>query len=111
MKKGIWDFIKNRIKLLAGIALIALGVLSFIFIDYAYYFSSYEDNNTYGGDAYTGIQNAAAQTANNVNNVGNLLEDMYFVERLYTGIVFVVAGSLLSIYDIANNKKIKKENN
>lgn len=109
MKKGIWDFIKNHIKFLVGISLIALGVLSFVFIDYAYYLSSYEDNNTYGGDAYTGIQNAAAQTANNVNNVGILLEDMYYVERLYTGIVFVVAGSLLSLYDIANNKKIKKE--
>ena len=111
MKKGFWDFIKNRIKLLAGISLIALGILSFVFIDYAYYSSTYEDNNTYGGDAYTGIQNAAAQTANNVSNVGELLEDMYFAERLYTGIVYVVAGSLLSLYDISNNKKIKKENN
>ena len=27
---------------------------------------SYESSETYGGDAYTGIQNAAAQTANNV---------------------------------------------
>lgn len=110
MKKGIWEFIKNRIKLIAGVALIALGITSMLFINYTYYFGAYEDNNTYGGDAYTGIQNAAAQTANNVYNVGELLEEMYYVERMYTGIVFVVAGSLLSLYDIANNKKPKKEN-
>lgn len=35
----------------------------------------YEPSNTYGGDAYTGIQNAAAQTANNLTNVAEIAKD------------------------------------
>lgn len=34
----------------------------------------YEYSVTYGGDAYTGIQNAAATTANNVNDIGDLIQ-------------------------------------
>ena len=33
----------------------------------------WEINNTYGGDAYTGIQNAAAQTANNVQRLAEII--------------------------------------
>ncbi len=36
---------------------------------------SSEANNMYGGDAYTGIQNAAAQTANNVQKLGYIMRD------------------------------------
>lgn len=33
----------------------------------------WESSNSYGGDAYTGIQNAAAQTANNVQDLAELM--------------------------------------
>ena len=35
---------------------------------------SWESNSSYGGDAYTGIQNAAAQTANNVQDLAEILK-------------------------------------
>lgn len=35
---------------------------------------SWESNTSYGGDAYTGIQNAAAQTANNVQDLAEILK-------------------------------------
>jgi hypothetical protein len=35
---------------------------------------SWESNTSYGGDAYTGIQNAAAQTANNVQDLAVILK-------------------------------------
>lgn len=34
---------------------------------------SYESNKSYGGDAYTGIQNAAAQAANNVQDGNDII--------------------------------------
>lgn len=45
-----------------------IGILSVILSISAYglNYGSYENNKSYGGDAYTGIQNAAAQSANNV---------------------------------------------
>ena len=37
-------------------------------------YGSYESNSKYGGDAYTGIQNAAAQTANNVKAAAEIIQ-------------------------------------
>lgn len=50
------------------VLLLLTGLLSVIlsFSMDNYVGGSYETSITYGGDAYTGIQNAAAQTANNV---------------------------------------------
>ncbi len=51
---------------------LALALISLVFAivcfatDTSYATGSYESNQQYGGDAYTGIQNAAAQSANNV---------------------------------------------
>lgn len=36
---------------------------------------SYANNMQYGGDAYTGIQNAAAQTARNVKALATIAKD------------------------------------
>ena len=35
---------------------------------------SYEMSRSYGGDAYTGIQNAAAQAANNIQDTNEMLQ-------------------------------------
>ena len=51
---------------------LALALISLVFAiicfaaETSYATGSYESSKQYGGDAYTGIQNAAAQTANNV---------------------------------------------
>lgn len=61
----------DKKKLMAYICL-AIAALSLIFaivcftMDVDYVRGSTESNSSYGGDAYTGIQNAAAQTATNV---------------------------------------------
>ena len=34
----------------------------------------WESSMTYGGDAYTGIQNAAAQSANNIIYLGDMIQ-------------------------------------
>ena len=66
--------------IILGIVTIVLAVLVFdASVGY------YESSISYGGDAYTGIQNAAAQTANNVKYVGEML-------RLALGSLLMVLG-------------------
>ena len=49
-----------------GIAAIAFAIICFC-AEPCVWDCSYVSRETYGGDAYTGIQNAAATTANNIN--------------------------------------------
>ena len=60
-KKKLFAYLYLAIALLA----LVFAIVSFA-TDVSSYSGSHESNETYGGDAYTGIQNAAAQTANNV---------------------------------------------
>ena len=53
----------------------------------------YESNVSYGGDAYTGIQNAAAQAANNVMYVGEMIRFALGAQMLVMGLAMVL-GSL-----------------
>ena len=55
-------------KRILSIAFVIIGILAIIFAFSAYDLETgyKESNEKYGGDAYTGIQNAAAQTARNV---------------------------------------------
>ncbi len=66
---------------------IACGVLSVLLGISAWDMGvgAWEYTQTYGGDAYTGIQNAAAQTANNVQELTELI-------RFGTGALLFVLG-------------------
>ena len=77
------------------------GILSVIFgiIMFGKSIGSYESASSYGGDAYTGIQNAAAQTANNVKALSEITK---------TGFAFfLIAIGLIAIFYFATklNKK------
>ncbi|MBQ3491564.1 MAG: hypothetical protein IJA74_03325 [Oscillospiraceae bacterium] len=49
----------------------------------------YESNYSYGGDAYTGIQNAAAQSANNVMSVGIMIRTAFSALLATCGLVIL----------------------
>lgn len=85
-----------------GIAYIILGVISVIWGLTLGYVGNYESASYYGGDAYTGIQNAAATTANNVDSLGKV------VCSGLKGIMIVFGGTLITVgvYSI-----LKKESN
>lgn len=76
------SIIASVIGIISGFLSIMLG-----FVVMGYSNGSYESATTYGGDAYTGIQNAAAQTANNVKSL--------------TAIVKLGTSSLLIIIGVA----------
>lgn len=79
----------NAIILLIGIAAIVLGIMCFA--SNKGYTVSFE---TYGGDAYTGIQNAAARTASNIARSNEL-------NALGFGGILVIAGLVMLAFGIS----------
>ncbi len=64
---GIGSIIASLIGIGSGILSIILG-----FVTMSKSIGSWESLSSYGGDAYTGMQNASAQTANNVQDLADL---------------------------------------
>jgi hypothetical protein len=84
----------DKKKQLLGFVLMGIGVLALIFglICFSMNDGSYVSTQSYGGDAYTGIQNAAARTANNLETLtGNLITmgGFFFV---ITALILLVVG-------------------
>ena len=67
----------EKLSAVAAVGGILSGILSFIFgiVMLSQGVGSYANNMQYGGDAYTGIQNAAAQTARNVKALATIAKD------------------------------------
>lgn len=82
------------IKKILALVLATIGLLAVILGLSAYGLKTdyYESNSAYGGDAYTGIQNAAAQTANNVRYVTEAIASVGGSILLITGLVLMVVG-------------------
>lgn len=87
----------NKKNLFSYICL-AIALVSLIFAivcfctDTSYAFGSRESNATYGGDAYTGIQNAAAQTATNVYYLNKNIELLTSSVVLISGFFFLLVA-------------------
>ncbi len=82
------------LKKTAAIILIIAGALSLIFgiICFAKSVGYTEKNEQYGGDAYTGIQNAGAQTANNVYNGNSIMRFGFGCILLVGGLALIAVG-------------------
>ena len=70
---------------------------------------------SYGGDAYTGIQNAAAQTANNVFYLAEIVRFGFSSVLLVLGFGMVASGARASVDNAdkviahENHEKVKQE--
>lgn len=96
MKKGI-----NIVGIISGV----LSII-FSFVVKGMPIGLYELSETYGGDAYTGIQNAAAQTAVNVYYLADLVRTGLFALLLVLGIALICF--FLSRMDIDVKLVVKK---
>ena len=67
------------------------GILSIIFgiIMFGKKIGYYESSSSYGGDAYTGIQNAAAQTANNVKALSEIAKTGFAFSLIAIGLIAI----------------------
>lgn len=76
------------------IAMLAVGVVSLAFSYQCSKFEtgSFERSAAYGGDAYTGIQNASAQTATNVRYLNDMVKDGLTYAFLIVGLGFIACA-------------------
>lgn len=83
-----------NLKKIAAILFVIVGILSICLAISAYDMSTgnYEYNESYGGDAYTGIQNAAAQGANNTIKVAEAITFASGSVLLVAGFAMIVVG-------------------
>lgn len=79
-KTSVVGLIGSGVGILSGI----LSVI-FSFVMFGQYNGYYTSSLSYGGDAYTGIQNAAARTANQVMHLGE-------IAKLGLGFLLMVLG-------------------
>ncbi|MBE6618598.1 MAG: hypothetical protein E7626_02285 [Ruminococcaceae bacterium] len=83
---------ENRRKAIIAVSVIGILIGIFCIIVSGIVFSenggTYTKRFTYGGDAYTGIQNAAANTSNNVALLHNLV-------ALVSGYAFLIVGLIM----------------
>ena len=84
----------KKVKCIANLVLNILAILiTFIFgicLMTTEFYGEYEANTSYGGDAYTGIQNAAAATANNVDDLGNFQSDVVHIAGCLGGMLLTI---------------------
>ena len=84
--------------IMLGVVLPCFGIYSFFAGNNMTKLENYKltATSTYGGDAYTGIQNAAADTSRNVVSLGNNIGTI----MAFLGILLIVIGLILFIYGI-----------
>jgi len=89
--------------LLFALAVIALGFAIICFVtDTSKGHGGYEMSEAYGGDAYTGIQNAAAQTANNVQTLSMNVELLTKCVATASGLFFLLASFTFAVAGVRN---------
>lgn len=78
-------------KKICNIGGVVSGIISIIFsfVMLGMDNGSYESNLAYGGDAYTGIQNASAQAANNIMDLADIVSMGMFAFLLVFGIALI----------------------
>lgn len=111
MKKKInfVDYIVPMGVMLVGIASIVFAILCFTYRAYGNYLG-YTSYQYYGGDAYTGIQHAAADTANNVSQLMNGMENLVEDLQMTGGFFLIIVGALLLVFGLSKFIKVFKKN-
>ena len=78
----------KKVSSIIGTCTGALSII-FSFVINGYSTGRYEENLAYGGDAYTGIQNAAAGTAVNVHYLSEIIKFGLFAVLLIAGLALL----------------------
>ena len=102
----------QKIKKIFNYTLIGIGVLSIIFAILCFVLNGefgscyYVGQQVYGGDAYTGIQNAAAATASNIDALNESVETLANCIKIGFGFVLLILGLLIILL---GTKKLMQE--
>ena len=102
-------FLYNNFETFVGVIIIILGCVAIFVGSSVNTTGTYVPDSIYGGDAYTGIQNAAASTANNIKSQTGVIVEIYELTMSYVGAVMIVSGFLVIAYDFLKYKNEPKK--
>lgn len=101
----LFMLIGNIIGIISGILSIIFGII----IKNHFYNISYIQSTSYGGDAYTGIQNAAADTGNNIRGLFYVIHDGLVFLLIIIGLISIATFLTKTLYIIRDiNDKNKR---
>ncbi len=92
---------KNNVLIIGFISLIILGISMISYSEDSSNAGRSASSETYGGDAYTGIQQAAATTANNVDKENDNF--LYYIKC--NGIFYIIVGAVGITYSAIDKFK------
>ncbi len=92
---------KNNVLIIGFICLIILGISMISYSEDSSNAGRSASSETYGGDAYTGIQQAAATTANNVDKENDNF--LYYIKC--NGIFYIIVGAVGITYSAIDKFK------
>jgi len=105
IKKNLnFKIIVSLIGIIVGIVSLGIGILE---DDFNYHYNGTVGRKSYGGDAYTGIQQACAQAATNAYHI-------YEVFQVFSKIFFIILGLLIILHyteKLFDNIHVLKEKN
>lgn len=99
---------KYTFKLIKSIVFICISIYGFNVSSNTYFHGEQVRDISYGGDAYTGIQNAAATAARNIDELGDFMAEAmssFFI----IGSLILIAIGIIGVIEAAVN--IKRLNN
>ena len=97
---------RDFIKMSLGIALCVIGVIAFAWgVGNVHYNGDYASREYYGGDAYTGMQHASATTANNVDELGDLMANSITGMFMLSGLTLIVVGTYFIIVGVRRKEQ------
>ena len=99
---------KKYFHLVPSITSIVIGCIALIWGFNLTMYGTTESSKSYGGDAYTGIQNAAAQTATNTYYIGEAVVDGFQAVLTVAGLTFISRG-VITLVGIKLDKKEAEE--
>ena len=92
------------VKRIAAVIGTIIGLISIIQGSNLICLGSKESFKAYGGDAYTGIQNGTAQTANNIYYLGEFLEDALSLFFVILGLLIILVSAYIFIGTFFNKQ-------
>lgn len=103
-------FFKNTFSLFLGIYFSIMAIIAFIMAGQPWTHANHVLEKSYGGDAYTGIQNAAAATANNIQDLESSINGNITMFFVFIGIL-LIGASFMAIWYYIGHLPSKKEKN
>ena len=109
-------FTTKLIMIIKNVCGIAIGIIALVkssSVNGESFYSRYTEHNYYGGDAYTGIQNAAADAANNASDLSGCICAGFSAVLLIAGLI-LICFCLFKIFEVLSssihkNDEIAKE--